>query len=161
MTISPNTPERAAELRQICGGASGILLVMDANCALCSASARRIARRDHRDVVRITAAQSQLGRRLLAEQGLDPADPESWLMIDLETGETRTQLEAAIALGRRLGGLWAAARLLSVPPRRARDWIYRRIARNRYRLFGNGDLCGLPDPELRRRLVGGDEWSPK
>jgi predicted DCC family thiol-disulfide oxidoreductase YuxK len=41
---------------------------------------------------------------------------------------------------------------LRILPRPARAWLYRRIARNRYRL-GRSDMCSLPDPELRRRLM--------
>ena len=37
-------------------------------------------------------------------------------------------------------------------PRAAREWLYRRVARNRYR-FGRTDMCDLPDPELRARLL--------
>lgn len=33
-----------------------------------------------------------------------------------------------------------------------REWLYRRIARNRY-LFGKTDICAAPDPRLRARLL--------
>jgi predicted DCC family thiol-disulfide oxidoreductase YuxK len=42
---------------------------------------------------------------------------------------------------------------LRLLPRPAQDWLYRRLARNRYRLFGRTDICALPDPELRARLM--------
>jgi predicted DCC family thiol-disulfide oxidoreductase YuxK len=35
-----------------------------------------------------------------------------------------------------------------------RDWIYRRIASNRYALFGKKDSCEIPDRRLRSRLIG-------
>jgi predicted DCC family thiol-disulfide oxidoreductase YuxK len=41
---------------------------------------------------------------------------------------------------------------MRVLPRPAREWIYRRIARNRFR-FGTTDMCALPDPQLTRRLM--------
>jgi predicted DCC family thiol-disulfide oxidoreductase YuxK len=44
-------------------------------------------------------------------------------------------------------------RVFSVPPRPVRDWLYDRVARNRYRLFGRTETCMVPTPELMRRFV--------
>jgi predicted DCC family thiol-disulfide oxidoreductase YuxK len=129
------------------------LLIMDGDCALCSGAARWIARHDRRGEFRIATAASPLGRRLLAGLGLDPDDPESWLYI--ERGQVRTSLEAVIAAGARLGGAGRLLGAFRVLPRPAQNWLYRRIARNRYALFGRAELCALPDPELQRRLIGG------
>jgi predicted DCC family thiol-disulfide oxidoreductase YuxK len=38
-------------------------------------------------------------------------------------------------------------------PRGLRDWLYRLVARNRYRWFGKSDTCMLPTPELRARFL--------
>jgi predicted DCC family thiol-disulfide oxidoreductase YuxK len=38
-------------------------------------------------------------------------------------------------------------------PRAVQDWLYRRMARNRYALFGRTDMCAVPDPRLRKRLM--------
>jgi predicted DCC family thiol-disulfide oxidoreductase YuxK len=40
-----------------------------------------------------------------------------------------------------------------VLPKPVRDFLYARIANNRYRLFGRTRECFLPDPETRRRFV--------
>ena len=128
-----------------------ILLVMDGECALCSAAARWIAARDEGDRVRITPCASPLGTALLRHYGFDPADPGSWLM--LEAGRAHGSLDAMLLLGARLRPwlrVFGVARLLPVP---AQDWLYARLARNRYALFGKGDLCALPTEALRRRLV--------
>jgi len=42
---------------------------------------------------------------------------------------------------------------MRVFPRPTRDWLYRRLTRNRYRLFGRAEMCALPDPELQSRLM--------
>lgn len=128
-----------------------VLVVMDGDCALCSATARRIARLDRADRVRICTAQSPLGRALLAHYDLSPDDPDSWLM--LEAGRAYGSLDAVIRLFPALSGRYAALRVLRVLPPVMQDWLYARIARNRYH-FGKTDICTLPDPELRRRLVG-------
>ncbi len=129
----------------------GPVVFMDGDCALCSASARALARLDRAGDLRIATAGSPLGRAMLAHYGLDPDDPESWLY--LEDGAAYTSLEAVARVGRRLGGWGRLLAPLGWPPRPIRDWLYRRIARNRYRLFGRADLCALPDPALRARLL--------
>ena len=52
----------------------------------------------------------------------------------------------------RLGGVGRLATALRILPRSLREWLYRRIARNRYR-FGRTDMCATPDAGLRRRLM--------
>lgn len=130
---------------------SRVLLVMDGGCALCSAAARRIARWDEGDRIRIATATSPLGRSLLEHYGLDPDDPATWLMV--EEGRASGSLDAVIRIGMRLRWWLAPLALFRLLPGAARDWLYARIARNRYAVFGRGDLCALPDEALRRRLI--------
>lgn len=129
----------------------GPVTVMDGECVLCTAGARVIARFDRAHEFRICRAQSVLGRALFVHYGLVPDDPESWLyLID---GRAYTSLDAMIRAGRRLGGPGWLLQPLRVLPRAAQDWLYRRLARNRYRLFGRTDMCAVPDPALRARLI--------
>jgi predicted DCC family thiol-disulfide oxidoreductase YuxK len=129
---------------------SGQIAVMDGDCALCSWGARTIAKLDKAGTFRICPAQSKTGGALVRHYGLDPADPETWLFI--EDGQAWSGMEAIIRIGERLGGAARIASLLRVLPRGLREWIYRRIAHNRYR-FGKSDMCATPDDKLRRRLM--------
>lgn len=125
--------------------------VMDAHCALCAHGVRWIARRDTAEAIKIVPLQSPLGEALMRHYGLDPADPTSWMFLD--RGQAHHSLDAVIQVGQRLGGIWRGFAALKVLPRPVRTWLYRRVARNRYRLFGRGDLCNLPDPDVQKRLV--------
>ncbi len=51
-------------------------------------------------------------------------------------------------------GHFGAAKVLLLLPRPLRDWLYQRIAKNRYTLFGRKDSCDIPSAELRGRLIG-------
>jgi predicted DCC family thiol-disulfide oxidoreductase YuxK len=128
----------------------GPVAVMDAACALCSWGARLIARLDGSERFRVCPIQSPVGTALARHFGLEPGDPETWLFLD--RGEAVSGMEAIIRVGERLGGIGRVASLLRVVPRGAREWLYRRVARNRYR-FGRADMCALPDERLRRRLL--------
>ena len=130
---------------------SGPVVFMDAECALCSRGARLIARLDRAGEFRICPVQSPLGRSVLAHYGLDAGNPDSWLY--LVDGKAYTSIDAMIRVGARMGGWGHLLRALSVLPRAVQDWLYRRIARNRYSLYGRTDMCALPDPALKRRLM--------
>jgi predicted DCC family thiol-disulfide oxidoreductase YuxK len=127
------------------------LALVDGECALCSRSARLICRLDRRAEFRIAAVQSPLGRALCTHYGLDADDPTSWLYI--ENGRAYGALDAVVRAGRRLGGLGLLAAPLGWLPRGMRDALYRFVATRRIAWFGRADLCALPDPELRRRLL--------
>lgn len=52
--------------------------------------------------------------------------------------------------------LWrAGAFVLGLLPRAARNWLYRGVARNRYRVFGRYDTCPAPSGDVRGRFLDG------
>jgi predicted DCC family thiol-disulfide oxidoreductase YuxK len=130
---------------------TGPIAIMDGECAICSTGARLIARFDRREEFRICRIQSETGSALLRHYGLDAADPDSWLY--LVGGRAYSSLDGVIRVGRRIGGWGWLLQPLRLIPRPVQDWLYRRLARNRYRLFGKADICALPDPGLRARLM--------
>lgn len=127
------------------------IAVMDATCALCSFGARMIHRLDRSGEIQICPIQTDKGQLLLRAAGLDALDPDSWLFI--EGDQTYHNFDAVIRVGERCGGLGRLATIMRLMPRPARNWLYYWIARNRYRLFGRGDMCALPDPDFQRRLI--------
>jgi predicted DCC family thiol-disulfide oxidoreductase YuxK len=48
-------------------------------------------------------------------------------------------------------------RVFRIVPRPVRDWFYDRVAKNRYRRFGQAGYCELLQPDQRARLVESDE----
>jgi predicted DCC family thiol-disulfide oxidoreductase YuxK len=127
------------------------ILLFDGVCVLCSAFARFVSRHDPAAAIRFTAAQSPLGSALCRHYGLDPADPETTsLILD---GRALGKLEAYAAVMHRLGPPWSLLRIALVLPQRLRDWLYDRIAKNRYRLFGRREACIVPDGSWRERVL--------
>lgn len=128
------------------------IVFMDGDCALCTAGARLIARFDRAGAFRICPVQSPLGQAMMRHYGYDPDDPDSWLY--LEDGRAYASLDAMIRAGRRIGGPGWLLQPFRLLPRRLQDWLYLRLARNRYAMFGRTDMCAVPDPKLRARLMG-------
>jgi predicted DCC family thiol-disulfide oxidoreductase YuxK len=127
------------------------MTVMDGECVLCSVGARLISRFDKKREFRICRTQSPLGQALLRHYDFSPDDPESWLY--LVDGYAYSSLDAMIRAGRRIGGPGWLLQPLRLMPRALQHYLYRLLARNRYRLFGRTDMCSIPDPELRARLI--------
>jgi len=129
----------------------GGVIVFDGVCVLCSRWVGFLLRFDHAGRYRFAAMQGAHGRRLLAQHGLDPDDPMSFLL--LEGGRAWTDSDAILEVLRGLGGPWRLAAALRILPRRWRDAGYRALARNRYRWFGKHDACYLPAPEQAARFL--------
>lgn len=130
---------------------SGPITFMDGDCVLCTFGARLIARFDKDDQFKICRVQTPLGQSVLAHYGLSIGDPESWLL--LVDGKAYTSLDAMIRAGRLVGGVGWLLQPLRLLPRTIQDWLYLRIARNRYAMFGRTDMCTVPDPRLRAKLM--------
>jgi predicted DCC family thiol-disulfide oxidoreductase YuxK len=125
----------------------GAVIVFDGVCVLCNGWVRFLLRHDHARRYRFAAMQSESGRGLLAAHGLDPDDPNSFLL--LEGGRAWTDTDAIQRVLTGLGGRWRLAVIISGCPRPLRDPLYRWVARNRYRWFGRRDHCLVPAPGQR------------
>ncbi|MBU2993981.1 DCC1-like thiol-disulfide oxidoreductase family protein [Octadecabacter sp. 1_MG-2023] len=126
--------------------------VMDGTCALCAFGAKMVHRLDKGGSIRIAPIQGQAGAALMRQHGLDPLDPDSWLFIE-EDGTVWRDLDALIQLGRHTGGIGRLLVWLKLFPKPARDWMYARVARNRYAMFGRAEMCDIPDEGLKARLL--------
>lgn len=127
------------------------VIVFDCHCVLCSGFARFVDRHDTPARFAFVIAQSALGEALYAHYGLKCSDYETNLVF--LDGRLFRKLDALGAVMGRLGWPWrllAALRMLPLP---VQDWLYDRIARNRYRLFGRYDQCMVPDPGMKARFI--------
>lgn len=127
------------------------VILFDSQCVLCSANARFILRHDRRCRFRLAAMQSEAGAALFRAHGIDPADPDTLIVV--EGDRARRNSDAVIAIWSDLGWPWRGVQALRLVPRPLRDAVYRLVARNRYRLFGRRETCWLPDPTDRDRLL--------
>jgi predicted DCC family thiol-disulfide oxidoreductase YuxK len=128
---------------------TGDLIVFDAECIFCTGFARFMDRHDTGMRFRFVRAQSATGRALYLAHDLDPEDWSTNIVI--VDGRSYTKMAAFAAAMRAIGWPWRALAVLDLLPRRLADWLYDRIARNRY-LFGRRD-CPLPSAALRARIL--------
>jgi len=125
--------------------------VFDGVCVLCTGAAQFVLKRDADYAFHLATAQSPLGQALSRHYGLDTASFETNLV--LIDGRAYAKLDSVAVVCRRLGGISRLLSLLRLLPRPLADWLYDRIALNRYDLFGRTDRCMIPPPEWRARFM--------
>lgn len=127
------------------------IVLFDAECVLCSANAKLILTHDRRKIFLLASMQGEFGARLFVENGLDPNDPSTILVI--EENLVRKDSDAVLSIYENLSFPWSLMRVFRLIPATIRDPIYRFIARNRYRIFGRRDTCWLPPDHFKSRVL--------
>jgi predicted DCC family thiol-disulfide oxidoreductase YuxK len=134
------------------------LIVFDGECVLCSGFFRFITRVDRTQRFHFAHAQSPFGQALYTALGLPNDDFETNLII--VDGVIHTHLDSFAAAMRAIGWPWRALGVIRLLPRPLKTFLYARIARNRYALFGRYDTCMMPDPSLSARFIDCAESAP-
>lgn len=132
------------------------IIVFDGVCVLCNGWVAFLLRYDHAARYHFAAMQSDAGRVLLKEHGLNPEDPASFLLLEYDRGARPRASTDTDAIRRVLTGLgwrWSWAHGLVLLPRVLRDALYRWVARHRYRWFGKHDTCLIPAAAQRHRFL--------
>lgn len=127
------------------------VVVFDGVCVLCSGFLKFMLRFDRQKQFRFVVAQSDRGEALYAHLGLKSADYDTNLVI--VGGHVHTKLDASAAAMKALGGVWHVAGLVQLLPRRVSDWLYDRVALNRYAVFGRTETCMMPTADIKARFL--------
>jgi len=127
------------------------VIVFDAMCVLCSANAQLVLRHDRRHHFRLTSMQSVVGTALYRRFGMDPADPDSLIVVSGD--DVCRDSDAILTIYSALGWPWRAMAAFRLVPKFVRDPAYRWLARNRYRLFGQRETCWMPTVEQKRYIL--------
>jgi len=132
---------------------AGETVFFDGYCGLCHGLVRFILREDQSAQPFVFAPlQGDLVRRTVPDD-IRSSLPDSVAVTD-EKNRILVRSEAVIYVAKRLGGLWfIGATLLSVVPRRVRDFGYDLVASMRKKIMGTTQqTCPLVPEPLRRRF---------
>ena len=128
------------------------VLLFDGVCNLCNGFVQFVIQRDKEARFKFAPLQSEIAEQLLAGTMVQPHLLNSVVLV--EGKMVYTHSDAALLVGRRLGGIWfVLSSVASVFPASFRNIIYNWIAKNRYRWFGQKDTCMLPTPALKSRFL--------
>jgi predicted DCC family thiol-disulfide oxidoreductase YuxK len=132
------------------------LVLYDGVCGLCDRLVQFLLQNDRRAVLTFASLQGAVGRSMVERFGGNPDELTSFYVVAHHRSSHARMLSksnAALFVAAKLGWPWKAAVLLRVFPRTILDWVYDRVARSRYRVFGRFDQCLIPRPEFRGRFV--------
>jgi predicted DCC family thiol-disulfide oxidoreductase YuxK len=108
------------------------IVFFDGHCNLCNSSVQFIIRHNHRKNINFESLQSQAGMKFKSVAGNAKTDS----LLLLQDNIIYENSTAALKIAAQLDFPWHLLRIFILIPKPARDWIYRFIARNRYRWFG-------------------------
>ena len=133
------------------------IVFYDGVCGLCNRLVQFLLKHDREGRLRFASLQSDLAAKVLGRHGFDPKDLDTVHVVenyDQPDERVLQRSDAILRAGRELGGFWSASSSIGkVVPRPLRDFVYRLVATNRYRMFGKFDTCMLPDPSQRSRFL--------
>jgi predicted DCC family thiol-disulfide oxidoreductase YuxK len=127
------------------------LIVFDGECVLCSRFFHFVVWADTKKRFQFVTAQSAFGEALYDHYDLKPDDYDTNLV--LIEGRLYERFHAFVAAMKLLGWPYRALAIFELLPDRLLDWLYYKIARNRYSLFGKRDTCLIPSDEIKARFI--------
>ena len=128
------------------------IVLFDGVCNLCNSAVTFIIENDKKDVFRFASLQSEIGRKLVEDRGMDPEELDSIVLIDPGVAYYRKST-AALEISRELSGGYSLLKNFLFIPESLRDGIYNFVANNRYKWYGKKESCMIPTPELKSKFL--------
>ena len=127
------------------------IILFDGVCNLCNAAVQFIIRRDYTNHFLFASLQSEIGKKILAENNLSSNEMSSFILF--ENGKVYDRSTAVLKVARKLKSSWRFLYIFIVVPKFIRDGIYRIISKNRYQWFGKKKECMIPAPGLKAKFL--------
>lgn len=128
------------------------IVLFDGVCNLCNGAVTFIIEHDKKDIFRFASLQSEIGKQLVAERGMDSEELDSIILIDPGVAYYRKST-AALEISRELSGGYSLLKNFLFIPESLRDGIYNFVANNRYKWYGKKESCMIPTPELKAKFL--------
>lgn len=126
------------------------VIFYDGVCGLCNRFVDFVISRDTQARFRFAPLQGATAAAMLPAR--DTENIRSVVVV--HRGQVLRHSSAIVKVFREMGGLWAVLGcLLWLIPRPLRNFGYRIVASQRYRLFGQKETCRLPTPDERTRFL--------
>lgn len=127
------------------------IILFDGVCNLCNGAVQFIIRHDPNEKFLFASLQGETGQQILKQFGLPFSDFNSFVL--LQDDKIFSKSTGALKVARQLKGAWKLLYIFIIVPRFMRDAVYRWIAKNRYKWFGQQQQCVIPTPQLQARFL--------
>ena len=132
-------------------GVNDYVILFDGVCKLCNVWSQFVIKVDTQQRFKLCSVQSPEGQSILNhfEMPTDHFDT----MLYVEGNQCFDKSDAFLNVINKLGLPWRLLYIFKIIPKGIRNWLYDRIALNRYNLFGKYDTCMLPNKENENRFL--------
>ena len=127
------------------------IILFDAVCVICNGWAKFLIKYDKKIQFKLVSAQSELGTALLKHYQMSTEHYTTRVVI--KDGKLYTESTALLKVMQHLGFPFSLMNAGYFIPRFIRDFLYRLVALNRYKLFGKTDSCLIPSLENKRHFL--------
>lgn len=128
------------------------LILFDGVCNLCNEAVLKIIKQDKKDVFLFTALQSNTGKKIIKELGIDIVNIDS-IVLYIPGENYFIKSEAAFKIANEFKGMWKLVQIFRIFPVFFNDFFYDFIAKNRYYWFGKKDKCMIPTKKLNSKFL--------
>jgi len=127
------------------------IILFDGICKFCNGVVNFVFRNDHDEVFCFSPIQSSAGQEVLKQHGFDPDNFDTFFLI--RDGQAYIKSDAALLVVKSLRKPWRWLSALWIVPRSIRNYIYSKVAANRYSIFGKMNECMVPTEAQKKRFI--------
>ena len=117
------------------------IVFYDGVCGLCDGFVELLVKLDKNKKLKFSSLQGKSGRILLNKLNLDLEEFDTVLFK--VNDQVYTKSTAVFKIINSIGGIIKLFLVFNLLPRRFNDWIYSKIAKNRFKIFGKLDKCDI------------------
>ena len=128
------------------------LILFDGVCNLCNNAVLKIIRQDKNDIFLFTSIQSNIGKNIINELGIDISKIDS-IVLYIPGGNYFIKSEAVFKIANEFKGAWKIIQIFRIFPDFLNNLFYDFVARNRYRWFGKKEECMIPSKKLNSKFL--------
>jgi len=128
------------------------LILFDGVCNLCNNAVLKIIRQDKNDIFLFTSIQSNVGKNIINELGIDISKIDS-IVLYIPGGNYFIKSEAVFKIANEFKGAWKIIQAIGNFPDFLNNLFYDFVARNRYRWFGKKEECMIPSEKLNSKFL--------
>jgi predicted DCC family thiol-disulfide oxidoreductase YuxK len=128
------------------------LILFDGVCNLCNNAVLKIIRQDKNDIFLFTSIQSNVGKNIINELGIDISKIDS-IVLYIPGGNYFVKSEAVFKIANEFKGAWKIIQIFRIFPDFLNNLFYDLVARNRYRWFGKKEECMIPSEKLNSKFL--------
>ncbi len=128
------------------------IVLFDGVCNLCNSAVQTIIKYDKKNKFVFASLQSEIGKHLLSERGINTETTDSIVLI-IPNEAYFIKSDAALEIAKKLSGIFQLFGVFKLLPKGLRDQLYDFIAKNRYKLFGQKAQCMIPEKPVKHKFL--------